>query len=188
MDHRPVERLFDDGLDEVISGVGPGGELYPIRKLDAHTSSIKHLAVSIFLFRDGKLLLQQRASGKYHAPLLWANSACSHPLFGETPDACAHRITLRELGLAPTLNKFTETVYESPVGGLFEHEHVHCYCGTLEPTMPLDVFDRHQVDATRLMSPDDIAAEIATHPDIYAPWFRIYVERGLIAQAAATAR
>mmetsp|Transcript_21618 Transcript_21618/g.30224 ORF Transcript_21618/g.30224 Transcript_21618/m.30224 type:complete len:226 (+) Transcript_21618:61-738(+) len=40
-----------------------------------------HRAFSCFLFKDKKLLLQQRAAEKITFPLMWTNTCCSHPLF-----------------------------------------------------------------------------------------------------------
>jgi isopentenyl-diphosphate delta-isomerase len=46
-----------------------------------------HVLCSVFLFdSDGRLLLQQRAKGKVTFPLVWTNTCCSHPLFGQTPN------------------------------------------------------------------------------------------------------
>ncbi len=53
-----------------------------------------------FLFNDqGETLLQQRAEGKYHSPMLWTNSCCSHPREGETVLDAANRRLGEELGI-----------------------------------------------------------------------------------------
>ena len=62
----------------------------PIGALDKTTchlmeninTGLLHRAFSVFLFRpdDGKLLVQQRASGKVTFPNRWTNTCCSHPL------------------------------------------------------------------------------------------------------------
>ena len=46
------------------------GNLEPIEKLEVHRRGLKHKAISIFVFCGGKLLIQQRASNKYHSPEL----------------------------------------------------------------------------------------------------------------------
>lgn len=43
-------------------------------KMKAHASPMLHRAFSIFLYHDGKFLLQRRALGKYHSGSLWANT------------------------------------------------------------------------------------------------------------------
>ncbi|MFL1553551.1 NUDIX domain-containing protein, partial [Pseudomonas sp. D47] len=48
-------------------------------KLRAHQEGLLHRAFSIFLFdRQSRVLLQQRADGKYHSPGLWSNTCCGH--------------------------------------------------------------------------------------------------------------
>jgi farnesyl-diphosphate farnesyltransferase/isopentenyl-diphosphate delta-isomerase type 1 len=45
-----------------------------------------HRAFSVMLFdRNGRLLLQQRASDKITFPDVWTNTCCSHPLYGMAP-------------------------------------------------------------------------------------------------------
>ena len=52
------------------------GILQPVEKLEVHQRGLKHKAVSVFVFCDSQLLLQQRALEKYHSPGLWANTCC----------------------------------------------------------------------------------------------------------------
>ncbi len=48
-------------------------------KTEAHEKAILHRAFSVFVFNDkNELMLQQRAVHKYHSPLLWTNTCCSH--------------------------------------------------------------------------------------------------------------
>jgi len=56
-----------------------------MEKIEAHQKAVLHRAFSIFIFNDrNELLLQQRAANKYHSPLLWTNTCCSHQRKGET--------------------------------------------------------------------------------------------------------
>ena len=52
-----------------------------LEKLAAHQNGGKlHRAFSLFIFNSqGEMLLQKRASCKYHCPDLWTNACCSHP-------------------------------------------------------------------------------------------------------------
>lgn len=69
--------------DEVI------GEM---EKQEAHVQGVLHRAFSIFIFNSQKkLLLQQRAAIKYHSPLQWTNTCCSHPRKEESYIQAAHR-------------------------------------------------------------------------------------------------
>lgn len=172
---------FDDGLSELITGLDEQDRPYPIKKLLAHQSSVRHLAISVFLLRGGKLLLQQRAATKYHAPLLWANSACSHPRWGESSDSCATRTLRRELGQVVPVQFFMRTHYEAAVGHLFENEVVDCYRGEITPDFSFDTIDHREIARLRLASLDEIENGVRAQPDLYAPWFRIYVESGIVA-------
>ena len=54
-------------------------------KMEAHEKAVLHRAFSVFIFNDeGELMLQQRAAHKYHSPLLWTNTCCSHQRDGES--------------------------------------------------------------------------------------------------------
>lgn len=178
---------FDDGLSDTIIGLDDNDHPYPIGKLDAHRVSTRHLAISVFLMRGEKLLLQRRAAGKYHAPLLWANTACSHPLWGETPEACAERTLRRELGFSVPISRFAITHYEAPVGALFENETVHCFRGELDADFVPPAPDGNEVDALRWSTLDEIKADMANAPDLYTPWFGIYVRTGITERLGSSA-
>ena len=56
-----------------------------MEKLEAHEKAVLHRAFSVFVLNDkNEVMLQQRAHHKYHSPLLWTNTCCSHQREGET--------------------------------------------------------------------------------------------------------
>ena len=64
--------ILVDEADNVI------GEM---EKMEAHKKGVLHRAFSVFVLdSNNRLLLQQRALGKYHSPGLWTNTCCSHPV------------------------------------------------------------------------------------------------------------
>ena len=73
------------------------GTLMPVEKLEVHRRGLRHRAVSVFVMDGTKVLIQQRAMGKYHTPGLWANTCCTHPEWGEEPAICAVRRLREEL-------------------------------------------------------------------------------------------
>ena len=77
-----------------------------MEKMEAHQKAMLHRAFSVFIFNNkGEMLLQQRASRKYHSGGLWANACCSHPNPGEeTMDAAQRRLN-EELGFSTQLKK-----------------------------------------------------------------------------------
>jgi isopentenyl-diphosphate Delta-isomerase len=164
--------------DELITGVDDAGGFYPVEKLAAHCVSIRHLAISVFLFDGtGRLLLQRRADGKYHSGGLWANSCCSHPRWNEGPGDCARRRLQEELGLQAPLEEFAVLDYAAPVGRLYENEVVHCFRGRLDAATDLSGFNPAEVQATAWMSLPALAADLELHPQNYAAWLHIYMRR-----------
>ena len=52
-------------------------------KLEAHQKAKLHRAFSVFVLNESnEIMLQQRAEHKYHSPLLWTNTCCSHQRTG----------------------------------------------------------------------------------------------------------
>ena len=176
-----AESQFDDALGESITGIDEQGRFYPIQKLEAHRIGVRHLAVSIFLFQGDRLLLQQRSGFKYHAPLLWANSACSHPGWRESSSDCVIRTLDRELGIHLPAQLVGRTEYQAPIESLFENEVVDVYRGEIPLGFAFDNVSSLEVAGLRTASLEEIEHDVGVHPERYTPWFRIYVERGLVA-------
>jgi len=151
--------------------------------MEAHRIGALHLAISVFLFapdaegRDA-LLMQRRAAGKYHSARLWANTVCSHPDWSEDIAAAAGRRLVEELGLSTPLTETAVIEYRAEVGvGLVEREPVHVFRGRL-PSQDAPISpDPAEVAETRWATLDDLRAEAKTRPELFAPWFRIYLKR-----------
>ncbi|MGC1506374.1 MAG: isopentenyl-diphosphate Delta-isomerase [Sulfitobacter sp.] len=154
------------------------GSLTPVEKLEVHQRGLRHLAVSVFVIRDGAILIQQRAIEKYHTPGLWANTCCTHPAWGERPLHCAHRRLNEELGITGlTLTHRGQVEYRAAVGnGMIENEVVDVFLAPASPTMPLAP-NPEEVMATRWISPEKLSQEIAQDPARFTPWLRIYLEK-----------
>ncbi|MEV5882268.1 isopentenyl-diphosphate Delta-isomerase [Streptomyces sp. NPDC052020] len=140
-------------------------------KLTAHQPPGQlHRAFSVFLFDErGRLLLQQRALGKYHSPGVWSNTCCGHPYPGEAPFAAAARRTHEELGLSPSLLAEAGTVrynHPDPASGLVEQEYNHLFVGLVQaPPAP----DAEEVAATAWVTPAELAERHAK--DTFSAWF-----------------
>ena len=63
-------------MEEQVVLVSEKDEILGVmEKMEAHENGILHRAFSVFLFNDrGEMLLQKRASGKYHSPNQWTNA------------------------------------------------------------------------------------------------------------------
>jgi isopentenyl-diphosphate delta-isomerase len=136
-----------------------------------------HRAFSIFVFNSqGKLLLQQRAQGKYHFAGLWTNTCCSHPTKGKTLEEAAHRRLQMEFGFDTELTEMLSFIYRAydPISGLTEHEFDHVLVGRFDgEPMP----NSEEIDSWKWVDLADVKRELERNPALYTPWFKIAMER-----------
>lgn len=147
-----------------------------MEKFEAHQRGLLHRAFSVFLFNErGETLLQQRAAGKYHSPLLWTNSCCSHQREGESNLEAATRRLNEELGIEPSqisdLKDSFHFIYRAEFdNGLTEHELDHVILGRFDGIVTLNT---EEVEAVRWISMADLAREMDAHPEQFTAWFQI---------------
>jgi isopentenyl-diphosphate delta-isomerase len=162
----------------LIPAIAEDGSLFPVEKMEAHRSGLLHLAVSLFVFSGGEMLIQRRAAGKYHSGEQWANACCSHPNWGESPRDAAGRRLQEELGFRLALTRANTVTYRASVGhGLTEHERVQVFYGVADKARLSIRPNPSEVSETRWASRTLLNAERALRPFDFAPWFRIYLER-----------
>lgn len=141
-------------------------------KMEAHEKAVLHRAFSVFIFNDkGELMLQQRAADKYHSPLLWTNTCCSHQRDGETSLEAGKRRLQEEMGFTTELEEVFWFVYKAPFdNGLTEHELDHVMIGTFngEPAI-----NKQEVEAYKWMTLEAVKEDMETNPEIYTAWFKI---------------
>ena len=177
-------RIVPMDSERTIPAIADDGSYYPIGKLEAHRRGVLHLAVSVFVYRDGKLLIQKRARDKYHCGGLWANTCCTHPDWNEDPASCALRRLREELGIQLAVRPFGVQDYNADVGGgLREHERVHMFMGAATPERISIVPNPEEVDRVRWVSEEELRRGVAETPERFTPWFRIYLNRGQVFQS-----
>ena len=141
-------------------------------KMEAHEKAVLHRAFSVFVLNDkNEIMLQQRASHKYHSPLLWTNTCCSHQRDGETNIQAGSRRLFEEMGFETGLKELFHFIYKAPFdNGLTEHELDHVMIGYYndEPKINPD-----EVENWKWMSIEDVAKDIQLQPEIYTVWFKI---------------
>ena len=141
-------------------------------KLEAHQKAVLHRAFSVFIFNsENELMLQQRASNKYHSPNLWTNTCCSHQRSGESNIQAGTRRLYEEMGFTTTLNEITSFIYKAPFdNGLTEHELDHIMVGYYNDD---PVINSDEVEDWKWMKIEDVKNDISLNPDLYTAWFKI---------------
>ncbi len=145
-------------------------------KMEAHEKALLHRAFSVFIMNDkGETMLQQRAADKYHSPLLWTNTCCSHQRVGESNIEAGKRRLQEEMGFIAELDELISFIYKAPFdNGLTEHEFDHVMMGNYNGAPNINLAE---VADWKWMKPEDIRTDIEEHPDRYTAWFKIIFEK-----------
>ena len=141
-------------------------------KMEAHEKGVLHRAFSVFTFNEkGELMLQQRAAHKYHSPLLWTNTCCSHQRSGETNLEAGKRRLQEEMGFTTELKEVFSFIYKAPFdNGLTEHELDHVLVGYFDENPNIN---KEEVEDYKWMLLEDVKSDIEKNPSIYTEWFKI---------------
>lgn len=140
-------------------------------KLAAHRNNLRHRAFSIFIVRENpfEILLQQRASHKYHSANLWTNTCCSHPRPNEDIIDSGQRRLKEEMGLNIPLKHIGSFHYIAHFdNGLTENEIDYVLVGQYNGA--LIVPNPEEVQAYRWITPSDLQHELISHPALFTPW------------------
>ncbi|WP_374507042.1 isopentenyl-diphosphate Delta-isomerase [Flavobacterium sp.] len=141
-------------------------------KMEAHEKAVLHRAFSVFVLNSkNEIMLQQRAHHKYHSPLLWTNTCCSHQREGETNIQAGSRRLYEEMGFQTELKELFHFIYKAPFdNGLTEHELDHVMIGYYNDTPTINP---DEVEAWKWMPIEAVKVDIQNHPDLYTIWFQI---------------
>jgi isopentenyl-diphosphate delta-isomerase len=141
-------------------------------KMEAHEKAVLHRAFSVFIFnKKGELMLQQRAAHKYHSPLLWTNTCCSHQRNGETNLEAGKRRLQEEMGFVTSLSEVFSFIYKAPFdNGLTEHELDHVLIGYFDNR---PIINKDEAEDYKWMLLEDVKSDIEKNPSIYTEWFKI---------------
>ena len=141
-------------------------------KLEAHQKGLLHRAFSIFIFNSKyELLLQKRASTKYHSGGLWTNTCCSHPREGEETLDAANRRLIEEMGIQTSLRKVHDFIYRAELDNdLTEHEFDHVFYGVYNED---PIINKGEADDFKWIDMDSLNKDIRTNGNNYTVWFKI---------------
>tara|TARA_B100000609_G_scaffold183927_1_gene166598 strand:- start:419 stop:937 length:519 start_codon:yes stop_codon:yes gene_type:complete len=141
-------------------------------KLEAHQKGLLHRAFSVFIFNsDYKLLLQKRASSKYHSGGLWTNTCCSHPRDGEDTIDAANRRLNEEMGIKTSLRKVFDFIYTAELdNNLIENEFDHVFYGVydIDP-----IINKDEAEDFKWVDIETLKNDIENNKDQYTVWFKI---------------
>jgi isopentenyl-diphosphate delta-isomerase len=137
-----------------------------------------HRAFSVFIFNsEKKLLLQKRASSKYHCGGLWTNTCCSHPRENENTLEAANRRLHEEMGLQCSLTPLFTFSYKTEFdNGLTEHEIDHVFFGSTDEMPKINSLE---VEDYRYIGIEELQLEIKESPQHFTTWFLIALNRVL---------
>ena len=147
-----------------------------MEKIEAHEKALLHRAFSVFIFnKKGELILQQRAASKYHSPLLWTNTCCSHQRDGESNVNAGRRRLQEEMGFVTDVKEVFSFIYKAPFdNGLTEHEFDHVMIGRYdnEPNI-----NKKEAENYKWMALENVKTDIKENPTIYTEWFKIIFDK-----------
>ncbi|MBR4582865.1 MAG: isopentenyl-diphosphate Delta-isomerase [Bacteroidales bacterium] len=145
-------------------------------KLLVHQQGLLHRAFSVVIFNNAsEILMQKRATSKYHSGGLWTNTCCSHLVEGKDMETYMHERLQHEMGFDCELKFAFSFHYTAKFdNGLTENEIDHVYTGKWNGT-PLP--DPNEADDYRWATMDDIKSEIERNPDSFTYWFKEIIFR-----------
>lgn len=143
-----------------------------MNKMEAHEKAVLHRAFSVFILNDkNEVMLQQRAHHKYHSPLLWTNTCCSHQRAGETNIEAGKRRLFEEMGFQAELKELFHFIYKAPFdNGLTEHELDHVMIGYYNEA---PIINPDEVESWKWKTIEAIKDDMIENPDAYTVWFKI---------------
>ncbi len=144
-------------------------------KIAAHNTGKLHRAFSIFILRHERMLLQRRASSKYHSGGQWTDACDGHPRPGETIQQAARRRLRTEMGFDCNLKEVFSFIYEAPMeNGLTEHEFDHILMGSFDGEVKPNP---EEVESTKWIETNSLLDDLRVNPQNYAVWFRLAMEK-----------
>ena len=157
-------------VDENDTQIGVG------EKIEVHKEAQLHRAFSVWIFNSkGEVMLQKRASKKYHSGGLWTNTCCSHPFPNEPVEEAVHRRLPEEMGFDCELEKVNTLIYKASFdNGLTEHEFLHVFKGIYNEEPKIN---EKEADDWKWVSIDELKEDVKLNPENYTEWFKIVLPK-----------
>ena len=162
-------------MEEVILVNKEDQPIGQMEKMEAHQKGLLHRAFSVLIFNSSEqVLLQKRASSKYHSGGLWTNTCCSHPRPGETVLDAANRRLMEEMGMTADLTERFHFIYKTDLDNdLVEHELDHVLVGQSDD---LPKLNPEEAEDFKYIDLETLKEELKSSPENYTVWFKIIME------------
>jgi isopentenyl-diphosphate delta-isomerase len=168
-------------MEQVILVDEHDNSIGTMEKMEAHRKGILHRAFSILIFNSkGEMLVQRRASSKYHSGGLWTNACCSHPSPGESIEEATRRRLKFEMGIDARPAFAYKFIYKTNLDKeLVEHECDYVFTALYdgEPMVNAD-----EVEDWKYMDMNELRSDIHANPQNYTYWFRVIIDHEELAQ------
>jgi isopentenyl-diphosphate delta-isomerase len=158
-------------MEQVILVDEQDNEIGVMEKMEAHQKGLLHRAFSVLLFNNqGELLLQKRASTKYHSGGLWTNTCCSHPMPNENILDAAKRKLYQEMGIQTEMEFAYKFIYTTSLdNNLIENELDYVLIGNFDGKPQLNPAEASD---WKFASLESIKEDMISKPDNYTVWFK----------------
>jgi isopentenyl-diphosphate delta-isomerase len=162
-------------MDHVVLVDEDDQPLGSMDKLEAHQKGVLHRAFSVLVYNSkGDILVQQRASTKYHSAGLWTNTCCSHPRPGESMLEASTRRLREEMGIEAEPRFLYKFIYRVDLDGdLVEHEVDHVFSANFDGQPKANP---HEVQDWKFIPVTELLRDVAEHPENYTYWFRLILD------------
>lgn len=140
-------------------------------KGEVHRRGLLHRAFSVFIVRNGKMLIQRRNPDKYHSGGLWSNTCCSHQRKGEELQESVHRRMIEEMGIDCELTELFSFVYRTQFRtDLTEYEYDHVFAGSYEGEVSVNPEEASEI---RWIPLEELEEALEKTPEKFSSWFII---------------
>jgi isopentenyl-diphosphate delta-isomerase len=167
-------------MTEVILVDANDNAIGTMEKMEAHEKGLLHRAFSVLIFNSkGELLIQKRASTKYHSGGLWTNTCCSHPTPQESIEQAAKRRLKEEMGIEAEPTFTYKFIYKTDLDkNLIEYEVDHVLTAQFDGEPKVN---ENEVEDWKYVSLKELQRDAQNNPHLYTEWFKLILKHQEIA-------
>lgn len=167
-------------MTEVILVDANDNAIGTMEKMEAHKKGLLHRAFSVLIFNSkGELLIQKRASTKYHSGGLWTNTCCSHPTPQESIEQAAKRRLKEEMGIEAEPTFTYKFIYKTDLDkNLIEHEVDHVLTAQFDGEPEVN---ENEVEDWKYVGLKELQRDAQDNPHLYTEWFKLILNHKEIA-------